>query len=287
MKKRQPARGCKRVLWVSWVLGCADAFVPCASTSKSAPARCRRARAPAAATVGKLLGHWDRRREDSDIHVNTFPCTIARAAGVNAGTAVVQPLKVTMAPRREDSSACSDIPWKVIGDLLFEMGASWVSVSSDRATTGNTPFGRNDEMVGNRLVTADGGTITFVVDGERDVRALLETACSLSGSSDCLEVLHWEEDPLECLESWKATQSSVGFETVVIGRLRVSPVQRLEGKALPGSRDMRLLEGPGWGDGEHPSTWLCLDFLERTIQVEYFMSMCVCMPESEYVANYQ
>ena len=41
-------------------------------------------------------------------------------------------------------------------------------------------------MVGNRLVTADGGTITFVVDGERDVRALLETACSLSGSSDCL-----------------------------------------------------------------------------------------------------
>lgn len=70
---------------------------------------------------------------------------------------------------------------------------------------------------------------------------------------------------MECLESWEATRSSDGFETVVIGTLRVMPVQRFE-EAVPGCHDVRLLEGAGWGDGAHPSTWMCLDFLERTIR---------------------
>lgn len=72
---------------------------------------------------------------------------------------------------------------------------------------------------------------------------------------------------MACLESWEATASSDGFETVAIGKMLVSPVQRYE-DTPPGFQQMKLLEGQGWGDGEHPSTWMCLDFLERVLQGE-------------------
>ncbi|CAN0474734.1 unnamed protein product, partial [Laminaria digitata] len=77
--------------------------------------------------------------------------------------------------------------------------------------------------------------------------------------------LDWEEDPVECLESWEATRTSDGFETVTAGKLRVLPVQREE-EMPPGFQQVKLLEGQGWGDGQHPSTWLCLDFLDEVIQ---------------------
>lgn len=70
---------------------------------------------------------------------------------------------------------------------------------------------------------------------------------------------------MECLEDWQAAASSRGFPTVELRRLQVSPVQR-DGDAPPGRLQMKLLEGEGWGDGEHPSTWLCLDFLESVMK---------------------
>lgn len=48
-------------------------------------------------------------------------------------------------------------------------------------------------------------------------------------------------------------------------RLQVSPVQRDDDVPSPGVRQVKLLEGRGWGDGEHPSTWMCLEFLETAI----------------------
>lgn len=72
---------------------------------------------------------------------------------------------------------------------------------------------------------------------------------------------------MECLESWEAASSSSGFETVQFERLQVIPVQR-GGEVREGMKQIKLLEGQGWGDGQHPSTWMCLDFLEKVIQGE-------------------
>ena len=77
--------------------------------------------------------------------------------------------------------------------------------------------------------------------------------------------LDWEEGPLECADHWEATRSSEGFDTIDMRRLQISPVQRDDKVPTPGVRQVNLLEGRGWGDGEHPSTWMCLEFLETAI----------------------
>lgn len=74
---------------------------------------------------------------------------------------------------------------------------------------------------------------------------------------------------MECSESWEAAAVSDGFETVYLQKLQVSPVQRAEDPPA-GFHQMKLLEGQGWGDGEHPSTWMCLEFLEKTVRGEFF-----------------
>lgn len=79
--------------------------------------------------------------------------------------------------------------------------------------------------------------------------------------------LDWDEGPVECCNSWEAAAASEGFNTLCLRRLQVMPVQRDE-ETPAGFHQMKLLEGQGWGDGEHPSTWLCLDFLEMMIRGE-------------------
>ncbi|CAM9591968.1 unnamed protein product [Ectocarpus sp. 6 AP-2014] len=172
-----------------------------------------------------------------------------------------------------------DVPWRSLGDMLFEMGACWCSVyvgeeEEEEEEEGLERQGHRKQGPGETEAVqwGRGAMLTFALEegGGGDVGAVLEAACALAGGpDDCFAgSLDWEEGPAECFDQWEATRSSEGFDTVTMRRLQISAVQRRE-EQVPSSRGLRsvkLLEGQGWGDGEHPSTWMCLDFLESAVE---------------------
>lgn len=90
---------------------------------------------------------------------------------------MLQPYKVVTAWRYEDSPV--DVPWKDLGDVLFEMGAASVAidVTNPEVSTGRTAH--EEEGLGDRP------WLTFTVSGARDVGAALGDACALVGPADC------------------------------------------------------------------------------------------------------
>ncbi|CAN0496938.1 unnamed protein product, partial [Ectocarpus sp. 12 AP-2014] len=193
---------------------------------------------------------------------------------VLSSTVNQQPYTVVTAWRYEGSAV--DVPWRSLGDMLFEMGACWCSVyvGEEEEEEGLERQGHRDQGPGETEAVqwGRGAMLTFALEERRggDIGAVLEAACALAGGSDdCFAgSLDWEEGPAECFHQWEATRSSEGFDTVTMRRLQISAVQRRE-EQVPsprGLRSVKLLEGQGWGDGEHPSTWMCLDFLESAVK---------------------
>lgn len=90
---------------------------------------------------------------------------------------MLQPYKVVTAWRYEDSLV--HVPWKDLGDVLFEMGAASVTidVTNPKVSTGQTEH--EEEGPGDRPWLA------FTVSGERDVGAALGDACALVGPAGC------------------------------------------------------------------------------------------------------
>eukprot|EP00752_Nemacystus_decipiens_P009283 g8294.t1 len=179
-----------------------------------------------------------------------------------------QSFKVVKAWRYEGSAVV--VPWRALGDMLFEMGACSCSVSvEEHEATGEDPSAGEAAFASAEGEEDRDVTLTCIVaeaEGWENLGATLEAACELAGGPEgCFECLDWEEGPLECADHWEATRSSEGFDTIDMRRLQISPVQRDDKAPNPGVRQVKLLEGRGWGDGEHPSTWMCLDFLETAI----------------------
>ncbi|CAM9506175.1 unnamed protein product [Discosporangium mesarthrocarpum] len=145
-----------------------------------------------------------------------------------------------------------DVPWRALGDLLFEFGAVSVSI--------NCREGEEQQQ---------GQGLSLIVPGGADTKTMLEHACGLvDPAGPYIGSLDWEEDPVACLESWEALTVGTGeegFPTIECTKLQVVPVQRCL-EPPPGVHQIRVLEGQGWGNGEHPTTKMCLDFLEHTIQ---------------------
>ncbi|CAN0127372.1 unnamed protein product, partial [Ectocarpus fasciculatus] len=187
----------------------------------------------------------------------------------------LQPYTVVTAWLYEGSTV--DVPWRSLGDMLFEMGACWCSVyvGEEEKEEGSDGQSHRDQGPGETEAVqwGRGAMLTFALEGGGGggrVGAVLEAACDLAGGpDDCFAgSLDWEEGPADCFHQWEATRSSEGFDTITLRRLQISPVQRREELVTSprGLRSVKLLEGQGWGDGEHPSTWMCLDFLETAVE---------------------
>ncbi|CAN0011065.1 unnamed protein product, partial [Choristocarpus tenellus] len=146
-----------------------------------------------------------------------------------------------------------DVPWRALGDLVFEMGALSVSINGQGEREG-----------------AGGARLSFIIPGGTESNILIEAACGLLDTPEsCYASLDWDEDPVPCLASWEALAEDAGeetgFATISCKKLQVVPVQR-DLELPPGMQQVRVLEGEGWGNGEHPTTKMCLDFLEQAIK---------------------
>lgn len=85
--------------------------------------------------------------------------------------------------------AGAPIPWRTLGDALFEMGASSVSFpSNEELEAAAEPSGCSQDWLGGvtRPQTSEGAVamLTFTVAGGRDVHTTLEDACDMVGL-DC------------------------------------------------------------------------------------------------------
>ncbi|CAM9709809.1 unnamed protein product [Chrysoparadoxa australica] len=87
-------------------------------------------------------------------------------------------------------------------------------------------------------------------------------------SSEMMEWIDWEQTAVESCENWYATTLDAGFPDIKSskGRLLVTPVQRLIDDATESANIVRILPGDGWGTGEHPTTKMCLDFIESNVR---------------------
>lgn len=85
----------------------------------------------------------------------------------------------------------------------------------------------------------------------------------------------YEEERVLNAVNWQKAAIQEGFPPVNVGRFQVVPVQtyyelplRPQDSYQPsqpprGTHQVRILPGEGWGDGHHPTTMLCLDFLSQ------------------------
>eukprot|EP00611_Tribonema_gayanum_P005503 TRINITY_DN14723_c0_g1_i1.p1 TRINITY_DN14723_c0_g1~~TRINITY_DN14723_c0_g1_i1.p1 ORF type:complete len:392 (-),score=121.29 TRINITY_DN14723_c0_g1_i1:697-1872(-) len=143
---------------------------------------------------------------------------------------------------RSDAEGTVNVPWRDLGDMVFE-------------------------LLGGDCVTVREQGLTVYTAGRSDVGPCVRLACDLLElHGDVYANLDWEEDPVESYENWLATDKP-GFPTIRTRRARVAvlPVQRAEAPRAAVELQIRLLEGDGWGNGEHPTTRMCLDFLEGAV----------------------
>ncbi len=72
-----------------------------------------------------------------------------------------------------------------------------------------------------------------------------------------------EPTPLPDALNWYRAAQEPGFAPVVVGLFQVVPAQGVHTPPPPPQHQIRILPGEGWGDGQHPTTRLCLEFLSQ------------------------
>jgi len=87
-------------------------------------------------------------------------------------------------------------------------------------------------------------------------------------SSNTLPRWEYEEEIVPNAVNWFKAEAEAGFTPVTVGRFQVVPVQAYHSPPPPSQPQEQqyqlcILPGEGWGDGQHPTTRLCLDFLSQ------------------------
>ncbi|KAM3573162.1 hypothetical protein VYU27_004838 [Nannochloropsis oceanica] len=130
-------------------------------------------------------------------------------------------------------------------------------------------------------------SLTLPVEGTIEVEAIMHLAWTMierqqahersggssssSSSSSSSTLLGWKYEKEIVLNAmnWFKAAAEPGFSPVSVGRFQVVPVQSyhdpppLSAKPEEQQQQLCILPGEGWGDGSHPSTHLCLDFLSQ------------------------
>jgi|EP00624_Nannochloropsis_granulata_P006529 ribosomal protein L11 methyltransferase len=120
--------------------------------------------------------------------------------------------------------------------------------------------------------------LTLPVEEAMEIEATMHLAWSMiqrqqahgsSSSSGTLLGWKYEEETVPNAENWFKAAAEPGFSPVSVGRFQVVPVQSyhdpppLSAQPQEQQQQLCILPGEGWGDGSHPSTYLCLDFLSQ------------------------
>mmetsp|Transcript_7137 Transcript_7137/g.9563 ORF Transcript_7137/g.9563 Transcript_7137/m.9563 type:complete len:388 (+) Transcript_7137:60-1223(+) len=163
------------------------------------------------------------------LHAITFPTEIENSEVLLQGFNI-----------KRSTDTINEELWQAVGQLLIEVGAKSVESFEDYPGQYWATFSQD-------------------TDAEQQINFILNM-CGIPHDN-----IFIEQTAVEAQEMWRDTSESNLFAPKICGKAQVLAVHDIQSEVDPSLVEIRILPGQAWGNGDHPTTSLCLEFISNHV----------------------